>query len=322
VILGPALALAAGVAYGVSDVLSGWVVRRHSTAALALWSQVTGFLLLAVAALVLRPAPPWPGIAWGAAGGAVGAVALLASYAALQRGPTSVVAPVAGAGVVLPLAAGLLAGEPLGWAGGVGIGAVVVGVLVVTATGDGDGPDRSGEPEPEGPHPPLVRPTPGRAGPVPAHDACVPGEDGRSTRSAVGLAALAALGFGGFFLVIDVATADATGLGPSVAVALAVQAGALVVTALAAVGHTRACLAPRRPLLVGAVLVALVDAAADVLVVVAVGIGPLAVVGPLASLDPVVSVVLAALVLGERLRPPQLVGVAAVLGGVLLVATA
>ncbi len=35
--LGVVAALAAAVAYGVSDVVSGSAVRRHSTAALAVW---------------------------------------------------------------------------------------------------------------------------------------------------------------------------------------------------------------------------------------------------------------------------------------------
>ncbi len=93
-----------------------------------------------------------------------------------------------------------------------------------------------------------------------------------------------------------------------------VQVGALVVTAAAATGHTRACLAPRRRLLTATALVAVLDAGPDLLLVVAVGIGPLA------SLDSVVSVVIAAAVLGERLRALQVVGVVAVLAGVVLVA--
>ena len=67
--------------------------------------------------------------------------------------------------------------------------------------------------------------------------------------------------------------------------------------------------------------IGLVDVLGDLALVVAVGVGPLAVVGPLGSLDPVVSVLIAVAVLGERLRPMQAVGIAAVLIGVVLVAT-
>jgi drug/metabolite transporter (DMT)-like permease len=110
-------------------------------------------------------------------------------------------------------------------------------------------------------------------------------------------------------------------VGPALAVSLAVQAGAVAVTLLAASRHTRACLAPRPPLLLAAGAVGLVDVVGDLALVVAVGIGPLAVVGPLGSLDPVVSVLVALAVLRERLRAAQGVGIAAVLAGVVLVAT-
>jgi drug/metabolite transporter (DMT)-like permease len=322
VVLGAVLAIAASVGYGVSDVVSGSAVRRYSTASVALWSQLVGLTLLAVAALVLRPTVSWPAVGWGLGGGALGAVALLLFYTALQRGPTAIVAPVAGSGVVIPVVAGLLGGEPVGWRVGVGVAAVVAGVLVVAATGGGDGPDESGAAG--GPRRRLIRASTAPAHPVPVHDGCVPEDGDGATRSAVVLAALAAAGFGAFFVVLDVATGrddGGGGIGPSVAVALAVQVGALLVTGLVAARHSRACLAPRPGLLVVAGSVGLVDVAADLLLVVAVDTGPLAVVGPLGSLDPVVSVLIATAVLGERLRVAQVLGVAAVLAGVVLVAT-
>jgi drug/metabolite transporter (DMT)-like permease len=323
--LGVVLAVVASVAYGLSDVLSGSAVHRHSTASVALWSQLTGLVLLGLVALVVRPALSWPALGWGLAAGALAAVALLLFYTALQRGRTAVVAPVAGSGVVVPVVAGLLGGEPLAWPVALGVAAVVTGVLVVGATGDGDGPDASGSPEPaDRPHRRLIRSSPARAHPVPVDDQCVPEHGASPTRSSMVLAALAAAGFGTFFVLLDLATTAAGGrgaAGPALAVSLAVQVGALVVTLLAAAGHTRACLAPRPRLLLAAGAVGLVDVVGDLTLVVAVGIGPLAVVGPLGSLDPVVSVLIAVAVVGERLRAVQGIGIAAVLAGVFLVAT-
>ena len=318
--LGVMLAVVASVAYGLSDVFSGSAVRRHSTASVALWSQLTGLLLLGSAALVVRPALSWPAIGWGVAAGAVAAVALLLFYTALQRGRTAIVAPVAGSGVAIPVVAGLLRGEPLAWPAAVGVAAVVAGVLVVAATGDGDGPDTSGSGD--GPHRRLIRSSPARAHPVPADDRCVPEDDATSTRSSVILAVLAAAGFGTFFVLLDLATtvAGSDGFGSTLAVALAVQVGAVAVTVLAASAHTRACLAPRWRLLVAAGAVGIVDLVGDLALVTAVGTGPLAVVGPLGSLDPVVSVLVAVAALGERLRAVQAAGIAAVLVGVVLVA--
>jgi len=157
---------------------------------------------------------------------------------------------------------------------------------------------------------------------MPVHDQCLPAGDDSSVASSVLLAALAAAGFGAFFVVLDLATTPATAnkLGPSLAVALAVQVGALMVTILAASRHTRACLTPRRPLLLAAATIGVVDVLADLMLVIAVGLGPLAVVGPLGSLDPVVSVLIATTVLRERLRVLQVLGIVVVLAGITLVA--
>ena len=319
--IGVVLALLASVGYGFSDVLSGAVVRRHSTAALALWAQVTGLAVLGVATAARQPPFSVPGMAWGAGAGIVGAIGVLAFYTALQRGRTSVVAPVAGAGVVLPVVAGILGGDPLGWRSGLGVAAAVVGVLVVAAVPDE--PEASSDPGTR-----ASRPVPGRTQPVPAYDGCVPPPGARANRSSVLLAVLAAVTFGLFFIVLEQATERAALPGPgqealdvALTVALAVQLGALVVTLLAATRHTRACLRPGRSVVVPAVLVGLLDVAADLLVTLAVDRGPLAVVGPLASLDPVVAVVIATVVLRERLRLVPGLGVALALTGIVLAAT-
>lgn len=319
--IGVVLAVLASIGYGLSDVVSGSVVRRHSTASLALWAQVTGLVVLGAAAAVRQPALSAPPLVWGAGAGVVGAVGVLAFYTALQRGRTSVVAPVAGAGVVLPVLVGVLGGDPLGWRSGVGVAAAVIGILVVAAV-----PDESDA----APDPVLAaaRPVPGRTQPVPAYDGCVPPARPGSARSSVLLAALAALAFGSFFVVLEQATGstDPAGAGReafdvALVVSLAVQLGALAVTLLAATRHTRACLRPERSLIVPAVLVGLLDVGADLLVTLAVDRGPLAVVGPLASLDPVVAVLVATVVLRERLRLLPGLGVLLALAGIVLVAT-
>ncbi|MBW3648772.1 MAG: EamA family transporter [Actinobacteria bacterium] len=309
----------ASVGYGLSDVLSGTVVRRHSTASLALAAQVTGLAVLAAAAALRRPELSGPGVLWGLGAGAVGAVGVLSFYTALQRGRTSVVTPVAGAGVVLPVLAGVLRGDPLGWRSGLGVAAAVVGIAIV-AVADGS------EKAPAGGV--AARPVPGRAQPVPAADGCVPAAREGSGRSSVWLAALAAVAFGAFFIILEQATARSAlpgteqgALDIALVVALAVQVGALAVTVLAATRHTRACLLPGRSLVLPATAVGLLDVGADLLVTLAVDRGPLAVVGPLASLDPVVAVLVATVVLRERLRLVPALGVTVALTGILLVAT-
>ncbi len=318
--LGVPLALLASVGYGLSDVLSGTVVRRHATASLALWAQVTGLVLLSGAAAARRPEVSGPGLAWGACAGVVGGVGVLAFYTALQRGRTSVVAPVAGAGVVLPVLAGAFGGDALSWRSGLGVAAATLGILVVAAAPDAaDLSDAALR---------VAQPVPGRTQPMPAYDGCVPGRTSGSGRSSVLLAASAAVAFGLFFVVLERATERAAlpragqdAIDVALVVALAVQVGALAVTLAAATRHTRSCLRPGRSLLVPATVVGLFDVGADLLVTLAVDRGPLSVVGPLASLDPVVSVLVATVVLRERLRPLPAAGVLVSLVGIVLVAT-
>ncbi len=317
-------AVLASVGYGVSDAVSGTVVRRHATASLALWAQAIGLAVLGVGAVALRPGVSLPGIVWGAAAGVLGALAVLAFYTALQRGRTAVVAPVAGSGVVIPVLAGMVGGDPVGWQVGAGVFIAVAGVLVVAATGDRVNTGVN----PEAAAGKAWSATPGRVQPVPVQDSCVPRVDSRSERSSVMLAVAAAIGFGVFFVLLDRATSAAAPTASSEAsfdnalvIALAVQVGALAVTIVAATRHTRACLRPGRALLLPAAAVGLADVAADLLLTSAVAIGPLAVVGPLGSLDPVVAVLIATAVLGERLRRMQLLGVVMALIGIVFVAT-
>lgn len=318
--LGVLFAVLASVVYGLSDVVSGTVVRRYSTASLALWAQVTGLLVLGAAVAVRRPELSGPAVAWGLGAGAVGAVGVLAFYTALQRGRTSVVTPVAGAGVILPVLFGILAGESLGWRSGLGVVAAAVGIIVVAAAPEDATPVL--EPVLAG------HPVPGRTQPVPTYDGCVPAARPGSGRSSLVFAVLAALAFGVFFILLEQATdggrpsgADQAAFDVALVVAVAVQLGALAVTLLAATRHTRACLSPGRSLAFPAIGVGLLDVGADLLVTLAVDLGPLAVVGPLASLDPVVAVLFATVVLRERVHRVTAIGVVVAVLGIVLVAT-
>ena len=168
----------------------------------------------------------------------------------------------------------------------------------------------------------------GRGQPVPTYDGCIPSARPGAGRSSVQLATLAALAFGLFFIVLERATdrgetwgtQDRAAFDVALVVAGAVQVGALAVTVLAATRHTRACLSPGRSLALPAIIVGLLDVGADLLVTLAVDRGPLAVVGPLASLDPVVAVLFATVVLRERVHRVAALGVVIALAGIVLVA--
>jgi drug/metabolite transporter (DMT)-like permease len=142
-------------------------------------------------------------------------------------------------------------------------------------------------------------------------------EHGQTGRLAAGvpLALVAAAGFGSYFLFIDRASADDAFWAVTVA-RLASSALALTVAALA--GALRV---PRTavPVLVA---VGLFDVGANVLLALALNEGFVSLVSVLASLYPVVTILLAVAVLHERPGRAQAIGGAAALGGVALISAA
>jgi drug/metabolite transporter (DMT)-like permease len=130
------LALSSAVVYGASDFLGGLASRRATVFGVVALSQLAG--LVALLALL-----PWLGgpatradLGWGAAAGVVGATGLLIFFRALSRGVMSVVAPVtAVTAAAVPVLAGLLAGNRIGPAAGIGIALALVAVVLVSAEG-------------------------------------------------------------------------------------------------------------------------------------------------------------------------------------------
>lgn len=139
---------------------------------------------------------------------------------------------------------------------------------------------------------------------------------GRTTRFAAGagLALVAALGFGTFVAAIDVAADESA----SWAVLVARSSSLLLVLAAAAFTAT-SLRAPAR-LLPMLVAIGVFDTGANVLVALATTHGAAGVVAVLSALYPVVTVVLARLVLGERLSAVRRVGGGVALAGAALVA--
>jgi drug/metabolite transporter (DMT)-like permease len=140
-------------------------------------------------------------------------------------------------------------------------------------------------------------------------------EEGGSARVAagVGLALLSALGFGSFFVAMDAAS------GPDLFWAILFNR----VTSLTALGAAALAVRPAlsvrgaelRPLL----LIGLLDISANGLFAAASTEGLVSLVAVLASLYPIVTIVLARLVLGEQVRRVQQAGVAVALAGVALI---
>ena len=137
----------------------------------------------------------------------------------------------------------------------------------------------------------------------------------RASRASIGLALIAAVGFGTFFAGID--RAEETGDVAWVLLAARTADVALLVTAALVVRPA----IPRAPVTLAAIAaVGVFDLLANLLFVLATGRGLLSVVGVIGSLYPAVTVILARFVLHERLSRTQNAGVLITLAGVVALA--
>lgn len=274
------LGVAAALCWGLADFLGGVRTRRLTLGLVLFVSQLCG--LAAIAVVVAAGDLELPGdadVAPAAIAGACQLAGIAALYRALAIGTMSVISPISASGAaVLPLIAGVAAGERPGALQVAGMAAAFAGVALATRT---DG-----------------------------------GEAGRgSSREALALSAIAAAGFGGFYVGIDAAADSADPLG-ALLIARVVAAAVLVTVFVAArprLGGTAADL----PALA---LIGLLDVGANACFALGTETGLLSVVAVLASLYPVGTVVLARALLGERLAAIQAAGVTVALAGVALIA--
>ena len=134
------LALLASALWGTSDFLGGTATRRLPSATVVGASQLAALLgLVPLAVLTGALDAPRDYLLPALAAGACGVGALAAFYRALATGTMGVVGPVASLGVVVPVAAGLLAGESPSALQLAGIAVAVAGVVLAS------GPELSGE---------------------------------------------------------------------------------------------------------------------------------------------------------------------------------
>jgi drug/metabolite transporter (DMT)-like permease len=271
------LALAGALGWGVGDFLGGIAARRLAVLTVLLVSQAVG--LVGVSLWVLIAGDPFPGIVEllpAAAGGITAMIGLAALYRGFAIGAMGIVAPVSAASPVVPLAVDAAHGVVPGAVQWVGVGLVLSGIVLLSREPSGVGE--------------------------------------RRVAAGVGLALVAALGFGLFFIGID------AGADESTAWAVTAARGASVPIVLMAAFLTGASLRPARRLLPLLVAVGIFDTAANVLVAAAADHGAIGVVAVLGSLYPLVTILLAWLVLGERLAVGKRVGGGVALGGAALVA--
>jgi drug/metabolite transporter (DMT)-like permease len=285
------LALLSAVLYGTADFLGGVAARRTAAISATAAAQGCGFVLIAmVAPFFPGLAPDAHAVAWGLGAGATGAVGVGLLYYGLAVGRVSVVAPItAVCSIAVPVLVALGLGERPGPLAVVGIAVAVASVALISR---GDGADT------------LLD-----SGSSPSAVACRPGD--RSLP--IGLASGVAIGA---FLVCLARAGTASGLWP-----LVVARGASTVVLYAAARVARAPLRIPRPALATVVWCGAIDVLANALYVVALRGGSLGLVATLASLYPASTVLLARIVLRERLRPVQSLGLACATVAVVLITT-
>ena len=274
------MALAAAALYGAADFAGALSTKRAGTTAVVLISQASGLLLLVVALPLLPAASPTRAdLWWGFAAGWCGGAGVALLYRGLAIGTMAVVAPTTA------------------------VCAVTIPVLGSIALGE--------------------RPTPLVLGGIALGIVSIvlvsrtqpaPESDGRRSDARVVVMSLASGVAIGCFLLALARTQRTAGMWPLV-VARTVSSSLFAAIAIA----TRQTLRMPAPVLRLTLAAGAGDVLANALYLLAARIGPVSAVVTLSSLYPASTVILARLVLGERLAPWQRVGVALALIAIVLI---
>ncbi|MBG6059414.1 drug/metabolite transporter (DMT)-like permease [Cryobacterium sp. MP_M5] len=304
------LGLIGALIFGSADFLGGLAAKRMSSMLVTAVAAASGLAALLVALPFVGGVWSPQAVFWGALSGVSGAVAISLLYACLAIGPMSILSPLtAVVSAVVPMVAGLAGGDRLAPIGYWALGLALVAVVLV-----GFVPEKG-----------AVRP------------------------STVGV--LMALGSGamiGAFMVMIDLTPDDSGLVPLVlnravnGTIMFVLVGGLALAglrrrrmpAVPAAARSQAAGAPafssapplRRPtLLVGLRLAAacgVVDVIANFLLLLGMRAGDLSVMSVLTAMYPAGTILLAAVVLRERIAPVQWLGLALALAAAGMLAVA
>jgi drug/metabolite transporter (DMT)-like permease len=269
------LALGASLAWGVADFAGPLIGRTLGTLPVLFWAQVGGVVAIAIAVAIRGTGPAGWGALFAAAAALGGMLGLFAYYQGMATGTMSVVAPIAGVSAVIPVVFGIATGDSPSATQIAGIACALGGVGLAS-----------------------IEHSEGR----------------RRIASGVGLALLAAAGFGFYFPWMH-----AAGKVDFWWASLVFRATSLLIVTLIVAGrHPSLRLSRRNLMFVFACGIG--DTIGNVLYAAASGTGGLvSLTSVLASLYPVVTVLLAARVLHERVAPLQRAGIVLTLTGVLLI---
>jgi len=271
------LALIACFCWGVSQFLAGIKTRSLPVLTLLTYTSTTGFTVFLICILVRgMPLPHEPDLVFALLGGVAGIFGVYSLYRGLAVGAVSIVVPISALCALVPVTFGLIQGEIPHIIQGIGIIAALCGGVLISLQKQ-TGNERS--------H--------GTQGIIPA----------------IG----AALGFGFFFVLMDVAG----GVDPLWAATASRLVSFILVLSAAALVRPPLKIKPVHLPVVA--MIGALDSAAALAYTTATTKGMLGLVSVVSSLYPVVSVVLAAIFLKERLRSIQRIGVVLIILGIAMI---
>jgi drug/metabolite transporter (DMT)-like permease len=269
------LALGASAAWGVADFLGPLWARTWGILRVLLWAQVGGVIAIGIAIAILHRGPNGSAVWFASLAAVAGTLGLYAYYRGMAIGAMSVVAPIAGASAIIPVLWGVAAGDRPSGVQIAGVACALVGVALASQ-------EHSNET--------------------------------RKVAAGVGLALLAAIGFGFYFPPMH-----AAGKVDFWWTALIFRVTTLALVA-SAVAVTRPALRLRPRDAAICMFVGVGDTIGNTLFAAASRSGLQSLTSVLASLYPILTVALAAAVLHERIAVAQRVGIALTLLGVALIA--
>jgi drug/metabolite transporter (DMT)-like permease len=277
------LALGSALLYGAGDFTGGLASRRAGTIPVVFLSQLSGLVALALLLPLLPHASPSRAdLFWGAAAGLTGGIGVGLLYRALAIGIMAVVAPTtAVCAVAIPVLVSVVLGERPVPLAVAGIALGVVSIVLVSRQQS--------------------------AGPALSEPASGPRPSGVGTALASGVAI-------GFFFLSLAQTRSEAGMWPL----LVARSVSVTLFGMVVIIGGRSLRIPSRVLALAAVC-GVIDMLANALYLLAAQQGPLSLVVTLSSLYPASTVLLARIVLGERLNAWQLTGVGCALAAVALI---
>jgi drug/metabolite transporter (DMT)-like permease len=267
-------ALGASLAWGVGDFFGPLISRTVGVLPVLMWAQVGGVAAIALAVALRGDGPAGWAVLYAIGAAFGGMLGLFAYYRGMVTGTMSVVAPVAGVSAVVPVIFGIATGDDPSTAQVAGVAAALAGVGLASIE------HQQGQ---------------------------------RRLAAGVGLALLAACGFGFYFPWMH-----AAGKVDFWWASMVFRTSALLLVAAFVTGRRIDVRLSRRNIAIACV-VGIIDTAGNVCFAASSTHGLVSLTAVLASLYPVLTVLLAASILRERVAPLQRAGIALTLAGVVLI---